>query len=160
MLSFTGFIFSKTYNYLKSFWISKPTKHISQGEQQCKHILEDLYPNYDFISIRPKFLRNPETGKNLELDCYNSKLKLAVEYQGEQHYRFNKYYHNNIYDFYAQLERDMLKQRLCVEEGIKLIVVPYSIKDIRQYLVWILSRDPNLNPNKYKTSMWNRFFRK
>lgn len=50
-------------------------------ERICKITLEIL-TGYRFESVRPDWLRNPLTGRNLELDCYNDTLKLALEYNG------------------------------------------------------------------------------
>jgi hypothetical protein len=32
--------------------------------------------------VRPDFLKNPATGRNLEIDCFNNQLKIGLEYQG------------------------------------------------------------------------------
>ena len=62
-----------------------------------------------------------------ELDGYSEKLKLAIEYNGEQHYEFIEFFHRNgPEDLKAQKERDRIKQKLCNDNGIYLIVVPYN----------------------------------
>ena len=57
----------------------------SKKQKLCNDILEEYY-NKHFFSVRPNWLKNYETGYNLELDCYNDELKVALEYNGEQHY--------------------------------------------------------------------------
>ena len=42
-------------------------------ENECKKIIETL-TGKKFYKVRPDFLRNPKTGHNLELDCYNKEL--------------------------------------------------------------------------------------
>ncbi len=37
-------------------------------------------------NIRPKILCNPETGRNLEYDIFFENIRVALEFQGEQHY--------------------------------------------------------------------------
>ena len=37
-----------------------------------------------FVKVRPPFLLNLATKRRLELDAYNEKLRLAVEFDGEQ----------------------------------------------------------------------------
>ena len=68
----------------------------SKGEKECRKVLENLF-NKPFSKSRPDFLRNPVTGGNfnLELDCYNQELSLAVEYNGIQHYKYVPYFHRN-----------------------------------------------------------------
>ena len=89
-------------------------------------------------SVRPDFLRNPVTGGNfnLELDCYNEELNLAVEYNGVQHYKFIPYMHKNKEAFLNQKYRDDMKKRMCKDAGVILIDVPYTVEphNIKKYL--------------------------
>jgi len=101
----------------------------SRGEKACRDWLENRFGR-KFVRVRPDWLKNPRTGKNLELDCYNEELKLAVEYNGEQHYRRVEKFKNNLkYTRY----KDSLKKNLCAQNDIHLIVVPYNVK-IDEYL--------------------------
>ena len=62
-----------------------------------------------------------DSGLPVELDVFLSKEKLALEYQGEQHF-------NDIYAIGPQwqyTERDAEKRLACKENGITLIEVPY-----------------------------------
>jgi hypothetical protein len=80
---------------------------------------------------------NPVTGSrhNLELDCYNDQLRLAVEYNGAQHYKYIPYFHKNKEAFYNQKYRDELKRLRCKELGIVLIDIPYTEnKNLERYL--------------------------
>jgi hypothetical protein len=115
--------------------LNKKSK-VSSGEQKCKEFLEFVFEK-PFIKVRPEFLKNPITNSHLELDCYNEDLKLAVEYNGKQHYEFNKMMHNNQkVNFHNQQYRDYIKQDLCKKNNINLIIVPYqvSIEDIPNFL--------------------------
>lgn len=47
-------------------------------------------------NIRPKILRNPKTGKNLEYDIFFKNIKVALEFQGEQHYTNEKIIQNDM----------------------------------------------------------------
>jgi very-short-patch-repair endonuclease len=107
---------------------------------ECQKALQDLYPRYQFEKVRPPFLRNPRTGRNLELDFYCPELRLAVEFQGRQHYVYDKHFHKSQEDFYEQLERDRIKQELCTQHGIRLITVPYTVSDVKEYLRWTTRR--------------------
>lgn len=110
----------------------------SRGELECRRVLEKLF-NRPFNKARPNFLNNPVTGGNfnLELDCYNKDLKLAVEYNGAQHYKYIPYFHKNMESFHNQKYRDYMKQQMCKDNGIILIEVPYTIpvENIEKYLI-------------------------
>lgn len=98
----------------------------SRGEKICRSVLEKFFEK-PFPSVRPDFLVNPETGKNLELDCYNEELGIALEYNGYQHNVWPNNYHKTEAEFIAQLRRDDMKRRVCEEAGIYLINVPHNI---------------------------------
>ena len=130
----------------------KPIIKESKGEIECKKVLEQLF-NKPFHKIRPNFLFNNITKQNLELDLYNEELKLAVEYNGKQHYEYIPYFHKTKDSFYNQQYRDQIKKNLCEKNNIVLIDVPYSVKieDIKQFLLDKLIKYPNYKEylNKY-----------
>ena len=114
----------------------KRGRFISKGEKICCETMENIY-GLPFKSIRPKFLQNPETGYNLELDCYNDELKLAVEYNGEQHYKWPNFTNQTYEQFIKQTRRATLKRQLCDKNEVYLIVVPYNIthEKIPEYII-------------------------
>ena len=117
---------------------TESTRKQSSGETECRRVLEHLFSR-PFPSVRPNFLRNPVTGgrNNLELDCFCEELRLAVEYNGQQHYKYIPYFHSGYEAFRNQQYRDEIKRRMCRDNGIVLIEVPYTIKtrDIAGYLI-------------------------
>lgn len=113
----------------------------SKGEIECRKYLETIF-QAPFPKARPNFLKNPITGNNLEIDCFNPDLKLGVEYNGQQHYKYTSFFHRNVDASINQKYRDELKRRMCQENGINLIEVPYTIKlnDIGNYLQFKLKQ--------------------
>lgn len=111
------------------------SKRCSKGEAACREALEQIYGK-PFDCVRPDFLKNPETGKNLELDCYNDELKIGLEYNGIQHYKWPNFTGQSKEDFVKQLRRDKYKTEVCTQHGIYLINVPYNvpIKHIKSYI--------------------------
>jgi hypothetical protein len=76
----------------------------------------DVLENY-----RPKELRSFSTGSLLELDVFLPKEGLALEYQGEHHYR-------DVYGLgnrWESSQRDKEKREICKEMKITLIEIPY-----------------------------------
>jgi hypothetical protein len=61
------------------------------------------------------------SGAIVELDIYLPQIKLAFEYQGEQHF----YDIHFLGSKWSQQQRDNEKKQLCIENGITLIEVPY-----------------------------------
>lgn len=113
----------------------------SKGEIECRLVLEKHFGR-SFAKARPSLLRNPVTKNfNLELDCYNPELKIACEYNGSQHYKFTPYFHRNREAFQNQQYRDELKRRMCADNGIFLIEVPYTVKheNIKDFILKKLS---------------------
>lgn len=109
----------------------------SKGETECRRVLKQIF-NRPFHKARPDFLRNPVTGGNfnLELDCYDSELGIAVEYNGVQHYKYVPYFHKNKEAFDNQKYRDFMKEQMCDKAGIILISVPYTVEigQIKPYI--------------------------
>ncbi len=112
---------------LQTFANPNIARKVSMGEELTTKALETLLGRQVQSQIRPFFLRNPETGRPLELDCYDPVSRIAVEYSGRQHYEFPSSFFTNEQDFYNQVYRDQLKRELCDKNGVYLITVPYSI---------------------------------
>lgn len=138
LMGFTGSYSYDTFfnNNVQQRYFKQP-KSTSKGEDECRKSLQLLF-NRPFYSQRPNFLQNPVTGGNfnLELDCYDEDLRLAVEYNGIQHYKYIPYFHKNYEAFLNQKYRDDMKRRICIDNNIILIEVPYTVKlkDIYEYI--------------------------
>lgn len=109
-------------------------RKIYSRQRKCKQILEQRFANCKFASVRPDWLKNPETGRNLELDCYNEELKLALEYNGYQHYVFPSKWCKTKYKFDKLQERDAYKKKRCQEMGIRLIIIKYDVINLQSYI--------------------------
>lgn len=128
-----------TYDLHNIFYVEQKKKRLpktSKGEHACRNYLEKRFRK-PFPNVRPNFMFNPETKSNLELDMFNGDMKLACEYNGRQHYKYDPWVHRNNYDnFVKQQERDATKINICKKLGIDLISVPYtvSLKQIPDFL--------------------------
>lgn len=91
-----------------------------KSEKICLEYLNEIC-EYNFVKNRPMFL------EGLELDCFCPEMNIALEYQGEQHYKYISHFHRNgEEDFIKQQERDKKKKDLCEKNGIALIIVSYE----------------------------------
>ncbi|MDD3962794.1 MAG: hypothetical protein PHT77_13150 [Bacteroidales bacterium] len=96
----------------------------SIGERITRHVFESIF-GAPFPNSRPKWLINDDTGWTMQLDGYNDELGIAFEYQGFQHY----YDVPHLNTTFLQIQkRDSKKLDVCINNNIKLILVPYTIK--------------------------------
>ncbi|MBK7363074.1 MAG: hypothetical protein IPJ01_12325 [Micavibrio sp.] len=93
----------------------------SIGEEICRYVLGKAF-NTPFNKSRPDWLLN-KSGYKLELDGYSEELKIAFEYQGEQHYNPVKFYGINENRFNEQVVRDKIKNCKYKINGIKLLII-------------------------------------
>lgn len=99
----------------------------SRGEQIINDILLSNHFNYE----REKCFKDLRNGM-YRFDFYLPELKIAIEYQGPQHYIYTSYFHKTKSDFLKAQERDRRKIAYCLAKGIKLYAVPYwDIKHIQ-----------------------------
>ncbi len=92
-----------------------------KSESALREILEELFAT-QFPNKRPFWLKSPQTGARLELDCYSQELGVAFEYQGAQHYGPVSFF-GGAPCFEAQKERDEYKRQICKDRGVTLIEV-------------------------------------
>jgi hypothetical protein len=132
---------NKGYKFSKEDHIRSLSDQQSQGEKVTRRSIESIFGR-PFPQARPEWLRNPKTGKCLELDCYNEELKLAVEYDGAQHSMWIKRFHKSYGEFKAQQYRDIWKEEKCRVNGVTLIRVPHYIQihSIYSYLIQELTK--------------------
>jgi len=104
-------------------------------EEKCRKIFERIFRAKFPTTRKVKWLKNPETGRALELDGYNPNIKthlgqgLAFEYDGPQHAAPSPELHGIMAhsEFSSQFRRDMHKNRLCKEHGVLLIRIHHLV---------------------------------
>ena len=91
----------------------------SKAEENVINILEKL-TGESFPTVYPPWLVYNK--KHLELDGYNDKLKIAIEFSGPQH---TKWYPNKepYEKYYNRIKNDEAKIKICKKHGVELIVV-------------------------------------
>jgi hypothetical protein len=86
----------------------------SKQEKEIVDLVKKIY-HKDILENDRSLIKNPLTGKMLELDIYLPNDKKAIEFNGE-------YWHNNNYQKFKDLEK--IKQ--CKEKSIKLLIILYT----------------------------------
>lgn len=95
----------------------------------------------DILSSKPEiektfyWLINPKTNNNLKLDAYFNNYKLAIEYDGIQHYQHIPYLDKYYNDFINRQYKDRVKEKLCKENKIKLIRIKYDEPLTKEYII-------------------------
>lgn len=121
---------------------SKCLKTVSSGERAVQTWFENhSIKNYKH-HVKFEELRGLSDGMldfdfgigNIEKEQY----QYLIEFQGGQHYKFTSYFHKTIKDFERQQEHDNRKRKWCEKNKIQLIAIPYTYKNIEDYLTPIL----------------------
>lgn len=63
---------------------------------------------------------------SMYLDIYFPEYNLAVEYHGQQHFKFPNFFHKTKYDFDQGRKRDRLKRKQLKENGVKYVEWKYN----------------------------------
>ncbi|CAE7357508.1 unnamed protein product [Symbiodinium sp. CCMP2592] len=114
-------------------WCPQCAARTWHTEAEVRRILETIFFPATFPSRYPSFLQG------LQLDGYCPNFKLGFEYQGEQHYDPENYFHfGDLSSFHAQQERDRRKAILCRKSGVRLLVVPCFVNDKRTFVLTAL----------------------
>jgi hypothetical protein len=119
---FEGHIWLSTPSGIKGkSWC--PKCHGFFKEEICRTTFEQIFET-EFIKYRPKWLKS-SSNYRMEFDGYSEKLKIAFEYNGEQHFKTG-YWIKDKNILKKRVIDDQFKRNLALEKGIKLIVITYK----------------------------------
>lgn len=106
--------------------------HQSNGERIITLYLTENEINFEaekrFDDLRDRY--------PLRFDFYLPDYKIAIEYDGKQHFEPIAFYktQNAVDEFEGVKRRDAIKTKYCKENGIRLIRIKYDVKDIERCL--------------------------
>jgi len=106
--------------------IKKPINYLINWEEGSRSKLQGKVKNFlkVFWDGDVVFEEFPVVGSRLTLDFYNATKNIAIEVQGKQHTKYNKFFHrNNKINYLNQLKRDDEKLAFCDLNNIKLLEV-------------------------------------
>jgi len=94
-----------------------------KSEELCLRCVKEIFGDNKVIhQYKPYFLRTDKG--QLSYDIYITSKKIAIEYQGKQHFEPIELF-GGIDNFKLQQKRDELKKELSKKHGIKLVFVNY-----------------------------------
>jgi len=108
----------KRVKNLKKRIINWEASSRSKRQKAVKDFLKDYWYNH------VTFEEFPVVGTRLSLDFYNANKRVAVEVQGSQHTKYNKFFHGGHKNNYLeQLKRDQIKAEFCEVNNIILVEI-------------------------------------
>ena len=106
--------------------IKRPVIYLINWEKNSRSKLQSKVKNFlkVFWDGDVVFEEFPVVGTRLTLDFYNATKDIAIEVQGSQHTKYNKFFHKgNKINYLNQLKRDDDKLSFCDLNGIRLLEV-------------------------------------
>ena len=106
--------------------IKRPIIYLINWEKHSRSKLQSKVK--DFLKVfwdgDVVFEEFPVVGTRLTIDFYNATRNIAIEVQGNQHTKYNKFFHKgNKMNYLDQLKRDDEKLSFCNLNNIKLLEV-------------------------------------
>lgn len=127
-------------------WEAKPSdiKNLNHWCPVCNESLGERKLRIFFDSNNIKFIREKKFNdcrgemRMHSFDFYLPKYNSLIEYDGKQHYmpvNFCGCSDEDAQKTYIKLKNnDMIKNKYCLNNNIKLIRIPYTIKNVEEYL--------------------------
>jgi hypothetical protein len=107
----------KTVKNIKQFLIKWEKKSRSKFQFDVKSFLKKFWQG-DVVFEEMRI-----AGTRLSLDFYNANKKIAIEVQGQQHFKYTPFFHNTRNAYLKQIKRDVSKIDFCNLNNIKLIEI-------------------------------------
>jgi hypothetical protein len=109
----------------------KPNNHLNGNgcpickESKGERIIRNFLINNNIKYIQEHTFNDCKFKFKLPFDFYIPKLKLCIEFNGEQHYKSFKYFGGNK-GFELRLKRDKIKNDYCVNNNLKLLNIKFD----------------------------------
>jgi len=113
-LKFIG-LNGKTYNKNISRLVGRKKKSRSNGQAELGSLLRKIFGIITICEEMPCF------GTRLRLDFYLPKIRTAIEFDGEQHSKYNPHFHGSRAKFAKQQMNDVRKHEWCEKNNIVLV---------------------------------------
>lgn len=95
---------------------------MSEIEESVYEVIKSAFPNF---KVHRQYYIKLE-GQRLFFDFFIKELNILIEVQGQQHYKFSKFYHGSLRGFYNSKKRDNMKKYWAAENGYCLVILDDS----------------------------------
>jgi len=104
-------------------------------ETKLARIVENAYGKSNVItSFYPEWAITSK-GVLYEYDILIRDKSILIGYNGEQHYKYTKFFHKTLSRFHKQVSNDKIKRLLSDIHGYKFIEFSYKEPIVREYVV-------------------------
>ena len=104
-----------------------------KSEELVYKLTKKIYKDYEVIYQHKPFFLKSDKGGQMSYDVFITKLNVAIEYQGKQHFEPVDFFGGEE-SFKEGQERDILKREISKKHGIKLVYINYW-EDINEQLI-------------------------
>jgi len=98
----------------------------SEPQRYLFELVKQIYSEYEVVYE----LFIPDL--NQRFDIFVLELGIAIEYDGEQHEKFNEFFHKDVNGFIESKKLDNSKEIFCEENGIKMVRLNGYVFDINK----------------------------
>ena len=95
---------------------------------KARELVRERFPTLEILEEVP-FKPRYKDRKTLYIDFYLPLRKLAIEVQGEQHFKYTPQFHPSRLDFINQMRNDREKAEWCELNAIELILLDFDKVD-------------------------------
>lgn len=119
----------KDLDDIESHWQMKAIGHKNSTHNKSglhlktRKLLSKIYGTLDILEEVRVSVRSQQ---NLLFDFFIPLLNMAIEVHGEQHFKYNSYFHKTRWNFVKQRDNDNAKRQWCEKNNITLIELLYD----------------------------------
>lgn len=99
---------------------------------KARELLRSCFPTLQILEEVPIPIRKSET---LYMDFYLPLIKTCIEVHGEQHFKFNRFFHNSPLGFMKHKKRDEHKKEWCEINNIKYVALSYDNTELWEQII-------------------------
>tara|TARA_Y100000593_G_C4320670_1_gene343598 strand:+ start:585 stop:1004 length:420 start_codon:yes stop_codon:yes gene_type:complete len=115
----------KLFNITGKLVTKNVSKYVINWDEESRSKLQFkvkqfLKPYWRYQMVFEEF---PVYGTRMAVDIVNATKKIAIEVNGPQHKKFNKFFHNSKADYLASIQRDWKKTEWLTKNNFELIEI-------------------------------------